>query len=222
MDLSSLTAFFRRNFSAVLIVIGVVLLAYVGVEYADMYTEQRQLEREWQTQQVRLNESGPRPAEIVERGLTRISIPKIDLTAMVVKGTGRKALKLGPGLLEGSPEPGTPGNVVITAHRDTFFRNIGDLKMGDQIMLQRDGKAFTYEVTGRKIVAPNDVSVIQPTNDNRLTLITCYPVYYIGPAPERLIVTSRLVGEPERNGSAGVAGTRAATTLPEDSSKSAR
>jgi sortase A len=59
--------------------------------------------------------------------------------------------------------------------------------------VRRSGKTFTYEVTGKKIVMPDDISVIRPTHDPRLTLITCYPTYYIGPAPKRLVVFSRLV-----------------------------
>src|SRR5262249_13937678 len=91
------------------------------------------------------------------------------------------------------------GNAVITAHRDTFFRHIFELEKGDEINIQRDGQVYRYEVTGKKVVAPTDLSVIRPTPDAQLTLITCYPTYYIGPAPERLVVFSKLVtpgGEP--------------------------
>jgi LPXTG-site transpeptidase (sortase) family protein len=95
------------------------------------------------------------------------------------------------------PVPGEAGNVVITGHRDTFFRHIHELQKGDTVVVQRDGKTFRYEVTGKKIVEPTDVSVLQPTNDSRMTLITCYPFNYIGPAPKRLVVFSKLVGDKE-------------------------
>jgi sortase A len=94
-------------------------------------------------------------------------------------------------------EPGETGNAVITGHRDTFFRHIHELAKGDQIQVQRNGKNFIYEVTGRRIVMPEDISVIDPTRDPELTLITCYPTYYIGPAPKRLVVFSKLI---ESNG----------------------
>lgn len=90
-------------------------------------------------------------------------------------------------------QPGETGNAVITAHRDTFFRHIYELNKGDQIQVRRSGRTFTYEVTGKRIVMPEDVSVIKPTDNPQLTLITCYPTYYIGPAPKRLVVFSKLV-----------------------------
>ena len=74
-----------------------------------------------------------------------------------------------------------------------FFRHIYELNKGDQIQVRRSGRTFTFEVTGRKIVMPEDISVIKPTNNPQLTLITCYPTYYIGPAPKRLVVFSKLV-----------------------------
>jgi sortase A len=89
--------------------------------------------------------------------------------------------------------PGQTGNAVITGHRDTFFRHIYELVKGDKIQVRRAGSVFTYEVTGKKIVMPEDVSVIRQTPDPQLTLITCYPTYYIGPAPKRLVVFSKLV-----------------------------
>jgi LPXTG-site transpeptidase (sortase) family protein len=211
-----------RRMPAVLTLLGLILLVYVGTQYAQMYFQQRSLEREWLTQQQeQVTHSGPTANQIAQMGLTRISIPKIKLSAIVVEGTDHHALKLGPGHLAGSAYAGAEGNAVITAHRDTFFRHIVELKRGDQIMVQRDGKTYTYEVSSQRIVKPEDLSVIQPTNDNRLTLITCYPTYYIGPAPERLIVTSKLIGEPDSRGAQELSSSRPARkTLPgDDSSK---
>jgi LPXTG-site transpeptidase (sortase) family protein len=187
----------RKYLPTVLIAVGVLLLAFVSAEYAQMYWKQRQLEAEWQAQQDRFLRGGPKPNEVAERGFTRISIPRIDFSAVVVEGTDRHSLLLGPGHLEGSAVPGGPGNSVITGHRDTFFRHIAELKHGDEILVQRDGRSFSYEVTSRTIVNPSNIASIQPTKDNRLTLVTCYPTYYIGPAPERLVVVSKLVGEPD-------------------------
>src|SRR6185503_18054571 len=81
----------------------------------------------------------------------------------------------------------------ISAHRDTFFRHIYELNKGDEILVRRNGKVFHYQVTGKKIVMPDDVAVLKQTTDPQLTLITCYPTYYIGPAPKRLVVFSKLV-----------------------------
>src|SRR5581483_10857477 len=78
---------------------------------------------------------------------------------------------------------------------DTFFRHIHELEKGDQIFVDRGGKRITYTVTGKKIVDPDDIAVVSPTKDPELTLITCYPTYYIGPAPKRLVVFAKLASE---------------------------
>lgn len=204
------------NWPTVLVVIGCVLLIYVGTQYGEMFMEQHSLQREWETQQSAVHLAAPTAGELVEQGLTRISIPKIDLSAVVVEGTDRRSLNLGPGHLTGSAFPGTPGNSVLTAHRDSFFRHIVELTNGDQVMVQRNGKSYTYEVVGKQVVKPTETEAIQPTKDNRLTLITCYPTHYIGPAPYRLIVNARLVGEPDHSGA--VAQQQHATSLPGDES----
>ena len=106
-----------------------------------------------------------------------------------------RALRAGPGHLRDSATPGEPGNSVIVAHRDTFFRHVYELQKGDDILVRRNGQLFKYQVTGKKIVKPDDVSVLKQTTDPQLTLITCYPTYYIGPAPERLVVFSKLIAQ---------------------------
>ena len=184
----------RQKLSVILMFAGVILLGYVGSEYGAMYREQQALHRQWQEQQkASVAESGFAPVR--DDGLTRVSIPKINLDVIVVEGTNHKALRVGPGHLRQTPAPGELGNSVISAHRDTFFRHIYELAKGDEIQVRRNGRTYTFEVTGKKIVQPNDVSILSNTPDARLTLITCYPTYYIGPAPKRLIVFSKLIGD---------------------------
>lgn len=190
----------RCAVSPALVVLGVILLAYVGAQYGQMYLEQRHLAQEWQKQQSapqkRPGEGSVIPASKIEDdGLTRLSVPKIELDSVVVEGISNRKLLVGPGHMPDTPAPGDAGNSVITGHRDTFFRHIHELDKGDIVLLQRDGKIFKYEVTGKKVVEPDDVSVLRPAKDHRLTLITCYPTYYIGPAPKRLVVFSKLVEE---------------------------
>jgi sortase A len=188
----------RQAISPVLLLLGLLLLIYVGVQYGQMYLEQRHLAREWQRQQQARPErllSTIAKAPSADDGLTRLSVPKIDLDSVVVEGTNRKALLLGPGHMPQTPAPGETGNSVITGHRDTFFRHVHELEKGDTVLVQRDGKIYRYQVTGKKIVEPDDLSVIRPVNDSQLTLITCYPTYYIGPAPKRLVVFSKLVDD---------------------------
>jgi LPXTG-site transpeptidase (sortase) family protein len=208
--------FARRHAATALMLCGAALLVYVSFQYAQMFWNQRELEHEW-AQQQRQQQAQPlaktstvhaAPAVVKDDGLTRLSIPSIDFDAVVVEGSDHKALLLGPGHMEDTPDPGEPGNSVISGHRDTFFRHIHELEKGDEILVQRDGRTFHYEVTGKHIVQPDDVSVLDPTKDAELTLITCYPTYYIGPAPKRLVVTSKLVD------STGVTKSEASSTSP--------
>jgi sortase A len=182
----------RKVLSWTLIAIGIVLLGYVGGQYWKMYRSQKNLEAEWQRQAATI--SVPGHADIsADQMLTRLVIPKIYMDAIVIEGASRRELSEGPGHMKQTAQPGETGNAVITAHRDTFFRHIYELNKGDQIQVRRSGRTFTYAVTGKRIVKPEDISVLKQTNDPQLTLITCYPTYYIGPAPERLVVFSRLV-----------------------------
>jgi len=186
----------RKTVSLVLTIVGIALLGYVASQYWGMYHTQQKLAAEWERQAASMNT----PGEAVippDQMLTRVVIPKIGLDAIVVEGASRRDLSEGPGHMKQTAMPGETGNAVITAHRDTFFRHIYELVKGDRIQVRRSGRLFTYEVTGKKVVMPDDVSVIRQTPNPQLTLITCYPVYYIGPAPKRLVVFSKLVESTE-------------------------
>ncbi|MFB3813787.1 MAG: class D sortase [Terriglobales bacterium] len=204
----------RRYPPLVMIAAGGTLLLYVAAQYTQMYLTQKRLAEQWSRQQAQPAVQNTRGAEVrpLNDGLTRLSIPKINLDAIVVEGTNHRALLLGPGHLANTAEPGAPGNSVLTAHRDTFFRHLHELAKGDLIAIRRNGKTFHYEVSSRKIVKPEDVSVAGPSKDNRLTLITCYPTYFIGPAPGRLVVVSKLVGSPEENAAVAKSETATAPT----------
>lgn len=200
-----------RRMPALFVVLGLALLGYVAFAYASMYTSQKQLQRAWQQQQSATPQAAG-TAQPVDDGLTRLSIPKINLDAVVVEGTAYKQLAIAPGHLKETPAPGDEGNSVISAHRDTFFRHIYELQKGDTVQVRRNGKVFTYEVTGKKIVGPDDVSVLHKTTDPQLTLLTCYPTYYIGPAPERLAVFSKLVSQQPAGGATGTQALSAAAS----------
>jgi len=169
------------------ILLGAGLLTYVASQYAEMYRSQKDMAAQWTAQEAPANSAA------IDPSLTRLIIPKINLDSFVVEGTSHKALLRGPGRLKNSAEPGQPGNVIISAHRDTFFRHIFELGKGDQVQVQHGGKTAIYEVTEKKVVDPDDVEELRQTKDPRLTLITCYPTYYIGPAPQRAIVIAKLV-----------------------------
>jgi sortase A len=179
----------RQRLALFLTGAGLLLLLYVFSQYWQMYAGQRRLALEWQRQSARpenipASDSDP---------LVRLTIAKINLDAVVVEGTSRKSLKLGPGHVENSALPGSSGNSVIVAHRDTFFRHLDELREGDEIDLQRRREVFRFEVTGRRVVQPTDLSALRPSSSEQLTLITCYPMHYIGPAPKRLVVVARRI-----------------------------
>lgn len=167
---------------------GVALLLFVAGNYAWTFEHQRSLMRAWEVQNDRIH--GISTNDI---GLTRLTIPRIDLDVVISEGTSQRSLSLAPGHLTNTAIPGEPGNAVIAAHRDTFFRHIADLKLGDDIYIRRNGRRYRYVVTGRKIVSPENISVLAGSAEHRLTLITCYPTHFIGPAPKRLIILAKQV-----------------------------
>ena len=172
----------RRIISTVLLAIGGVLCTSVTSSYAWMYIEQKKLLHEFKTHQ---------PAAEV---LTKLSIPRIGLRAVVMEGTSRRSLLSGPGHMTGSAIPGGNGNSVIAGHRDTFFRHLDSLKRGDAVYVLHSGRRFHYSVIAKKVVQANDISVLRAGTGRELTLITCYPTHFIGPAPQRLIIVTKLVG----------------------------
>ena len=172
---------------------GALVLTYVGYQYSSMYLAQHRLEREWQRRQNQPAIHAQARAVVAADSLMRLSAPRIGLDSIVVEGVGVDDLFRGPGHMEHTAFPGQIGNMVITGHRDTFFRRVSVLAPGDLLIVEQNGQRYTYQVTGKKVVAPTDLSVIQPSSDAELTLITCHPTLYLGPAPERLVVFSRLV-----------------------------
>jgi len=117
-----------------------------------------------------------------------LTIPKVGLKAPLFEGTDDTALDRGVGHIDGTNLPGGAGNVGIAGHRDGFFRGLKDLGVGDVILLKTVADTETYVVAETRIVPPEDMSVLDPTSVPSLTLVTCYPFYFVGPAPQRYIV----------------------------------
>jgi sortase A len=124
----------------------------------------------------------------------RIEIPRIHVSVIVLEGSDSHMLRIGAGHIPGSGLPGMIGNVAIAAHRDTFFRPLRDIRTNDLITLTTLDGVFRYRVHGTEIVDPADVQVLHRTEDAELTLVTCYPFYYLGSAPKRFIVHARKQG----------------------------
>lgn len=126
--------------------------------------------------------------------ISRLDIPRIRVSVMVVDGIGPHSLSLAAGHVPGTAFPDESGNVGIAGHRDTFFRNLRDIREDDLITLTTLHGSYQYSVEWTRVVAPSDVEVLRTSNQPILTLVTCYPFYYVGSAPERFIVRAKQIG----------------------------
>jgi sortase A len=117
-----------------------------------------------------------------------LRIPKIHVEVPVLEGTDDLSLNRGVGHVAGTANPGENGNTAIAGHRDGFFRGLKDVGLGDAIEMDTPGRTVTYVIDRITIVDRNDVSVLEPTPRASLTLVTCYPFYFVGSAPKRYIV----------------------------------
>jgi sortase A len=128
--------------------------------------------------------------------LAVLRIPKIRLEVAVLPGTDDRTLDRGVGHIEDTAPPGADGNSGLAGHRDGFFRGLKDIGPGDAIVLETLQGTEAYVVERTWIVNPEDVSVLDPTPTRSLTLVTCYPFYFVGSAPQRFIVRAVRVDNP--------------------------
>jgi sortase A len=191
----------RRTLGTLSLLIGSLLLAIYlvpnlyGSAMAHLavarFRAQSSSNRLWDSARIRAYRSSlavkfPPPEAILR-------IPKVNIEVPVLEGTDDLTLNRGAGHLPGTPPPGQPGNTAITGHRDGFFRGLKDLVPGDAIEVDRPGHTDRYLVRSIHIVSPSDTSVLAPTSDATLTLITCYPFYFVGAASQRYIVQASLL-----------------------------
>jgi LPXTG-site transpeptidase (sortase) family protein len=121
----------------------------------------------------------------------RLEIPSLRVDARVAEGTDERTLRSAVGRIAGTAFPGDAGNVGLAAHRDSFFKDFSQLQFGDRVRLTTVDGAFDYAVDSFTIVLPNRVDVLEPVGYPVLTMVTCYPRWWAGPAPWRLIVRAR-------------------------------
>ena len=131
-------------------------------------------------------------AEAPARVVAVLSMPGIGLKVPVYESVSDLNMNRGAGLIEGTAAPDEVGNVGIAGHRDGYFRVLKDVKIGDRLMLQTPQGLRRYQVTETLIVDPGHVEVLEPTEDHVVTLVTCYPFYFVGSAPRRFIVKAQL------------------------------
>jgi sortase A len=145
--------------------------------------------------------SGPRATRTREQARTtgvvgRLSIPRLKVAGVIAEGVADKTLDRAIGHVPGTPYPGEAGNFSLAGHRDTFFRGLRSVRKGDRIKVKTADGSFTYKVSRMRVVSPRSVSVLRNQKKPTLTLVTCYPFNYIGPAPQRWVVQADLVDTP--------------------------
>ena len=114
---------------------------------------------------------------------------------MIMEGVDGKTLRHAVGHIPGTPLPGQPGNVALAGHRDTFFRGLRNIHKDDEITLTTLHGFYRYRVDSTQVVEPQATEVLDNSVDDILTLVTCYPFYFVGPAPKRFIVRARRISK---------------------------
>jgi len=130
--------------------------------------------------------------------LARLDAPTIKMRATVLEGSDDGTLARGAGHIEDTPLPGSQGNFGVAGHRDTTFRPLRHIKIGDPLTVTTRDHIYHYRVANTAIVGPDDVYVLDDAGHPTMTLVTCYPFEFIGHAPNRFIVSANLVGTEDR------------------------
>ncbi len=175
-----------------LFITGALALGYVGFTLLDARLYQVSAKRSLEGQIHREKERHEsQPKRVIKTGdlLGRVDIPRLGISVAVLQGTSSRTLRLGAGHIEGTPLPGDTGNSGIAGHRDTFFRELKNIRENDEIQLQTATELLHYQVDWVKVVDPDDITVLEPAAfGSTLTLVSCYPFYFVGSAPKRFVV----------------------------------
>jgi sortase A len=184
---------------------GVLAVGYVASVYAESFIHQADESRSFERALARSPQLAPKT--VAELSITdpaikprigsiigKIWIPRLGITAIVDEGINHKTLSSSVGHIPSTALPGQSGNIGIAGHRDTFFRSLRHIEREDMITLTTLRGEFRYRVVSIKVVGPSDVAVLEADGGSEiLTLVTCYPFYYVGSAPDRFIVRAERV-----------------------------
>ena len=198
-----------RHLEFVLLLTAIVTLGWVVHEQVTASRDQADWAQELETQLAMAETAdavpvatdaaakSPHRAGGITGTIGRIEIPRLSLSVMTREGADAATLRRAVGHVPSTALPGEPGNAAFAGHRDTFFRKLRDVRKGDEIVFTTSAGTHRYVVNELRVVQPSDVSVLEPTASPVLTLVTCYPFNYIGPAPERFIVRAGLRDTPD-------------------------
>jgi sortase A len=178
-----------------------VLLSFAGARYALGAVRADQARRAWDVAEARQAVARAQAVGLhteitgplaTGAPVAHLLIPRIGLDEIVLEGVDGDELNAGPGHVPGSAIPGETGNAVVSAHRDRHFNHFDELKLGDTVTTETPGKRTAWIIVARRIIDKNDPALFR-TTDATLTLTTCWPIRYLGTAPERLILTAKPV-----------------------------
>lgn len=189
-----------------LVCMGAAAVAFAGGNYALGAWQRQDARRAWNEAEARAivalarrtaAADGLLPAPVIPGApVARLLIPRIGLDEIVVEGVDEFALNAGPGHLAGSAFPGEPGNAIISAHRDRHFSRLGGINLGDTVITESGPHTTRWVVLSKRVVSA-DAPALFHASDATLTLTTCWPIRYLGTAPERLIVVAKPVDAPK-------------------------
>ena len=188
-----------RWISNTFLAVGTLVLAYCGFVLLDTNIYQAYQAHRFQEE---LSSVHPVSAGVVGKlrvapisggVLGRIEITRIGVAAMILEGIDGRTLRRAVGHIPGTPLPGQSGNVAIAGHRDTFFRALRDVQHDDEIRVTTLDGSYRYLVDSTRVVGPQDTQGLDDSSDTVLTLVTCYPFNFVGPAPKRFIVRAHKI-----------------------------
>ena len=200
-----------RSCRYLLFILGLSALGYCGISLLNMAWfqahETRAFEQALKQETAVRNDvppacltdgtTGLKPAVIREGSVVgRLEIPSIGVATMVLEGADSRTLRRAVGHIPGTAFPWQPGNVGIAGHRDTFFRPLRKIRRGDDITLKTLEGSYRYRVAFTRVVDPTDTWVLSSSHGPTLTLVTCYPFYFVGSAPKRFVVCAKRAPEP--------------------------
>jgi LPXTG-site transpeptidase (sortase) family protein len=189
----------RRHVGAALAVGGAVLLTFAAGRYAAGAMRADAARSAWDAAQAKQAVAKARAvawnpertvALVTGAPVAHLLIPRIGLDAIVLEGVDGDELNADPGHVPGSALPGEPGNAVISAHRDRHFSHFGELQLGDTVTTETLGRRTQWVIVARRVI-DKDAPALFRTTDPTLTLTTCWPIRYLGSAPDRLILTAK-------------------------------
>ena len=190
----------RQRLSTILLLAGSAILVWCATVWMSTTLFEKYQSWQWNTRYPEASVNAMKPVVVAKAKpkphdvIAWLEIPRLRISTAVLEGDDDFALRLGAGHIPGTPIPGATGNVGIAAHRDSFFRPLAGIEPRDRIRLRTPDGDWEYTVESTRIVRPSNVSVLANTGESELTLVTCYPFRYVGPAPLRFIVHARRIG----------------------------